>query len=282
MGTWGTGISSNDTFEDIRYEFFELYNEGLGVDEITSKLINQNKDLIEADSEDRNNFWFAIALAQWECKALDSSVFEKVKNIIVSGDDLKLWEELEASPADLKTRKKVLDKFLEKLAVEKKAAKKRKKKVFRDSIFEKGDCLTFKVDSGNYGGALVLESEKQTEFGMNLIAVTDIDTPTKPTVDDFQKANILIQKEEEWKGKYRDREMVSWYYAQFFKKAETEFQVVGHLKVSRNYDFNKDFRSFTQWDLIPELVNRNSTFIKERGKPEKSKRLKELTKKNWL
>jgi hypothetical protein len=26
MGTWGTGISSNDTFEDIYSEFFEPFN----------------------------------------------------------------------------------------------------------------------------------------------------------------------------------------------------------------------------------------------------------------
>ena len=29
MGTWGTGISSNDIYEDINYEFFELYNQGI-------------------------------------------------------------------------------------------------------------------------------------------------------------------------------------------------------------------------------------------------------------
>ena len=31
MGTWGTGISSNDTFADIYDEFFDLYNDGLSV-----------------------------------------------------------------------------------------------------------------------------------------------------------------------------------------------------------------------------------------------------------
>ena len=71
MGTWGTGISSNDIYEDINYEFFDLYNQGIDVSEITKKLITDHKELI-ASREDQNNFWLTIAKAQWECKALDS------------------------------------------------------------------------------------------------------------------------------------------------------------------------------------------------------------------
>jgi hypothetical protein len=56
MGTWGTGLSSNDTFADIYGEFFELYNEGQDVKEITSKLLTTNKDLL-TDKGDSNNFF---------------------------------------------------------------------------------------------------------------------------------------------------------------------------------------------------------------------------------
>jgi hypothetical protein len=44
MGTWGTGISSNDVYEDIYYKFFELYNQGIEVTSITEKLIKENKE----------------------------------------------------------------------------------------------------------------------------------------------------------------------------------------------------------------------------------------------
>lgn len=89
MGTWGTGISSNDTFEDIYSEFVELYNQGLDVKEITKTILQNNKEL-QSDYEDKNSFWFAIAKAQWECGSLDDDVFEKVKSIILSRQDLKL------------------------------------------------------------------------------------------------------------------------------------------------------------------------------------------------
>ena len=59
MGTWGTGISSNDVYEDINYEFFELYNQGMEVSAITEKLTKENKELIDSH-EDQNNFWITV------------------------------------------------------------------------------------------------------------------------------------------------------------------------------------------------------------------------------
>ena len=73
MGAWGTAISSNDTYADIHDEFFELYNDGLEVDEISKQLINKNQETIN-DPDDCNNFWFALVKAQWECKQLDKTL----------------------------------------------------------------------------------------------------------------------------------------------------------------------------------------------------------------
>src|SRR5689334_18779357 len=84
MGTWGTGLSSNDTYADIYDSFFELYNDGLNVDEISKKLIKENQEIID-DQDDANNFWFALAKAQWECKDLNREILEKVRHIIESG-----------------------------------------------------------------------------------------------------------------------------------------------------------------------------------------------------
>src|SRR5687767_8277147 len=126
MGTWGTAISSNDTFEDIYQEFFDLYNKGQDVLEITSYIISNNTDA-QADYEGKNSFWFALAKAQWECGALDIDIYEKVKSVVNNGDDLKLWEELNGTSNDLKKRKKVLDEFLEKISKPNLKIKKRKK-----------------------------------------------------------------------------------------------------------------------------------------------------------
>ncbi len=275
MGTWGTAISSNDTYKDVYSEFMDLYNDGLEVQEITDIIVKRNSEIID-DPEDGHNFWFAIAMAQWQCKALDNNVFNKVIQIVENDDDIKSWHVLGASRKDIDKRKGVLKAFIEKLSTETPKVKRRKKKILRDSIFLKGDCLVFKLHSGNYGGAFVLASEKQTEYGMNLIATTTLDQKEIPTVEDFKNSYVLIRKIQ-WSPKHwRDSESISWYYSKFFKKSTINLTVVGNLKVDKEYHLDKDFRSFSQWDNIKETVESNPENIKERGKPDKTLRLKKL------
>ncbi|QGQ99762.1 hypothetical protein EHS13_35320 [Paenibacillus psychroresistens] len=81
MGAWGTGISSNDTYCEVYERFFSMYNEGQEADEISRALIEIFDETIRCE-EDHTNFWFALAKAQWECKALEPEVFEKVKSLI--------------------------------------------------------------------------------------------------------------------------------------------------------------------------------------------------------
>ena len=281
MGTWGTAISSNDTYEDIFSEFMDLYDDGLEPSEISTRIINQNSELIE-DIEDKNNFWFALAMAQWQCKSLAPDLFQRVKTIVETGEDIKIWEELGADKKELNKRKKVLDSFIDILSQEKDKPRKRKRKVLRDSIFQKGDCLTFRLDNGNFGGAVVLTSENQTEYGMNMIAITTIDQKDKPTIDDFKKAFVLIRKEQFGLKGYQDREMISWYYAQFYKKSKVDFEVIGNLKVHKDYKFDNDYTGASQWDAIKTNIEINEQIISERGKPDKKLKLSKFMKKHWL
>src|SRR5688572_19084112 len=189
MGAWGTAISSNDTYADIYDEFFDLYNDGESVVDISKKLIADNQEIIN-EPDDCNNFWFALAKAQWECKQLDTEILKRVRKIIETGSDLEVWRRLDAEEKDIKKRKVVLGKFLADLQTEKPKAKSRKKKVLKQSPFEKGDCLTFRLANGNYGGAVVLEAINDTEYGHSLIATTRINQPTKPVKSDFENAEV--------------------------------------------------------------------------------------------
>ncbi|MCD8518383.1 MAG: hypothetical protein LRY32_01340 [Flavobacterium sp.] len=93
MGTWGTGILSSDFSSDIYDDFFSLYNEGKNVKEITEILVNENKETLIELSNDACEFWLVLALAQWECRALEESVFNKVKNIVETKEILSYWKE---------------------------------------------------------------------------------------------------------------------------------------------------------------------------------------------
>lgn len=275
MGTWGTGISSNDVYEDIYYEFFELYNQRMGVFAITEKLIQENRELIDSH-EDQNNFWITIAKSQWECKELDPKIFNRIKDIVESGKDIELWKELDSSESDLNKRKKVLSNFLEKISIEKKTARKRKVKRLKNAIFDKGDCLIFKLSNGEYCGAFVLESEKETEFGLNLIVVTDIKKTEKPTIKDFENAKVLYRYEQQINKEFKAKEQISWYYAQFFKNVETKFEKIGQLKVSRNYYSNKDYQSFSTWDNLKLFQDEFYSDL-ENNKPEINIKLSTLS-----
>jgi hypothetical protein len=276
MGHWGTSIKSNDTYADIYDDFFDLYNDGKAVGEITISLKSKYADVIE-DKDDSNNFWFSLAKAQWECKALDIEVFAKVKNIIESGDDLRLWKELGSDDKQLKLRAKVLDKFLAELSVERAVPKKRKKKVILQPIFEKGDCLTFQLSNGHYGGAIVLEAIKDSEFGLNLIASTRINQSKKPTIEEFKNSKILILTF----GEYKSRPDIGWHYAQFFKKSTLNFEKVGQLTVDLDYDpQGKELFYFSgQWDRIKEIVTSQFDHEKVNGRLENEENITKYTKK---
>lgn len=273
MGTWGTGLSSNDTFEDIYTEFIELYNSGLGIADITSKILSANFDL-QNDYEDKHSFWFALAKAQWECGALDNEIHNKVKSIIESRADINLWIELNGVSNDVRKREKVLADFLEKISIPSSKVKERKRIIVRKPVFEKGDCLIFKLNNGNYGGVFVLEAEKDTEHGMNMMAVTTLNQLTRPTINDFEHANILITKEE-FHGKYRERPLITWCYVQMYKRANTKFEAIGQLAVTKNYNSKEHFYMTSQWDSIPSKVDNLEEYEKMHGKANIIVQLKE-------
>ena len=282
MGAWGTAIKSNDTSEDIYNEFFELYNKGENPRAISKKLIADNQELIN-DPEDNTNFWFALALAQWETKSLDPAVFYTVEDIIHKGKDLQIWRDLDADENDLRKRKTVLDKFLEKLTTEKPKAKARKKSKTLKPIFATGDCLCFKLENGNYGGAVVLAADKS---GLNLIASTRINQSTPPTIQDFENATVLLCSF----GNWQDKPKITWYFAPLPKNNTPILEVTGTIPVQIIYDSN-EYHSTTSffhptysgnWIQIVEMVNRQIEHEKTNLAPKKKLNITQLIrKKKW-
>jgi hypothetical protein len=135
--------------------------------------------------------------------------------------------------------------------------------------------LVFKLKNGNYGGAFVLEAENNTELGMNMLAVTTIDQPERPTINDFEIACILTERQEGFPGKYRERECITWCYVQFFKKAQTQFEIIGQLSVNKNYNSKEHCYMASQWDSIPAHVDNLNEYEKKHGKASLRVTLKE-------
>lgn len=279
MGIWGTAISSNDIYADIYESFFDLYNEGLEVSLISQKLIDDNQDIIN-DSIDCNNLWFALAKAQWECKQLDNELLDRIRQIIKSGSDLQVWLQLDADKKDIKKRKVVLDKFLAELQTDKPKAKSRKKKVIRQPVFEKGDCLSFKFANGNYGGAVVLEAIKNTEYGYNLIATTRINQTTRPSKKDFENAEVLLINYSDWDNAPN----IQWYLPSRHKNIVNLIYTVDKIDVQLHYEIKNSIYSFmADFEIwIIEVADQQFKSEETKHLPKLKQTIKELTKKSEL
>lgn len=275
MGTWGTSIASNDGYADIYSEFQELYNDGMDVPEITEKLIAENWEMTE-NPHDANNFWFAIAKAQWEYKQLQSLILSRVTEIIESGADIESWRELDASEEDIEKRKVVLAKFLLQLNTEKPKPKVRKKTNIYIPGFEKGDCLTFKLENGNYGGAVVIEAEQITTIGINLIANTTINQQEKPSIRNFKEATVLILNHNNWS----DKPHIKFISAPITKIADSfEMEKVGQIDVKKKYDFSTYSSKYPSGGFdFPMQANMQIESERIKPKPSLTITIKQLTK----
>jgi len=276
MGAWGTAISSNDTFSDVYSEFFSLYDDGCDVAEISKKLIDDNQETID-DADDCHNFWFALAKAQWECKQLDKDLLDRIVSIVESGADIEAWRQLGAEEKDIRKRKVVLDRFLADLRAERPKARPRKRKTIRQPVFEKGDCLTFKLQNGNYGGAVVLEAINNSEYGYNLIAATRINQPNKPTLSDYINADVLLLNYSSWDNK----PAILWYAPIRHKRTAHLIEKVDTIDVQIDYEItNSVFGHVGDFDIwIIQVTDRQ--FKSEETKPRSTTKqtVKELTKK---
>jgi len=285
MGAWGTGISSNDTYADVYDQFFDLYNDGVSVSDISAKLIGENQETIEM-YEDAPNFWYALAKVQWECKELSEDVRLRVEHFVHSGEDLQIWRDLGATAADIKAREKALAKFLTRLRSEKPSAKNRKKKKYYDSVFNKGDCLVYRMDNGNYGGAFVLTDEKSTEVGTNHIAITTIDKPEKPTLKDFKNGEVYVRYGEQLS--FRGTELLKQWIDQpqiggfsalsFDRAADFEIEVIGNIPIFKEY---KPPRIVVfGWITLKMLLPLDDKYVAANGRPKSTLYLTEWTTKS--
>jgi hypothetical protein len=110
MGTWGVGITDNDTSTDV-YADFVLLLKTNSIEQVMEKMTAHYQSKINSH-EEQYNFWLAIAMAQLDTNTLQIEILEKVKKFILSGEELLLWKELNASESDINLRKEVLNDFL--------------------------------------------------------------------------------------------------------------------------------------------------------------------------
>lgn len=123
MGIWDTGLIADDTARDIHAGCLARYDEGAEHGVIRAEIEGRYEDVL-GDPVDACVVWFALALAQWECGALQPDVLACVEALIKSKQALTHWEETDED--DMHKRKSALARFLGKLQQPKAAPRRRK------------------------------------------------------------------------------------------------------------------------------------------------------------
>lgn len=188
MGAWSSSILGNDTSCEVRERFFALYDLGEKPESISSIILEEQKENLEYD---RTNVWLGLALACWECKVLTKDIFEEIKKIVDTKEDINFNKELEADEDFLKKRQKALDTFVDKITIEKPKPRARKKIPIQvESIYVAGMCLTYKNLQEKYIGIYLTKSEHFKNKGKIEFFFLDFESNELPTLSMFSNSKL--------------------------------------------------------------------------------------------
>src|SRR5262245_3734214 len=110
MGTWGTGLYSDDLAADLRTDSRDCIGEGLSAAAAVDRLMAEYASSID-DPDEGTVFWLALADVGWRLGHLDERVRQKALKIISDGHDVTRW----VSASDRRKRERILAKLRDQL-----------------------------------------------------------------------------------------------------------------------------------------------------------------------
>lgn len=146
MGSWGTGISGNDTAMDLRAEYqaaFYCFDVDTALKRIDEYVRYAGFD--ESDKAQWCDYFYSLADYMWKKGILTEDVKDRAIEMIDTGFGLEIWEE--SGEAALKARKKALERFREKLCSQQPSRKKITIKLFMKPILSAGDIVAFQLQT---------------------------------------------------------------------------------------------------------------------------------------
>lgn len=192
MATDGVKIIEGDLAYDIYAQFTEMYNLGAGIEQLQEQF-NQDKNSCSFDKFDYEICITVYALAFWEIGALTQDMLNEVKAVIAEKGTVSRWSEVDKEAGI--ERQEELDKFIEKISVPNPKPKKRKRYKKIETLFKKGDVLSFQYPDKTYGVAFVVDIDKMHGFCFYCICRTIYISKQAPCMEDFiQKATFIAEK----------------------------------------------------------------------------------------
>ena len=168
MGTWGTGIYSNDVSEEVRDKYMEYLEDGMPNDEAMHLVFEEFKDYLQ-DSNDIYDLWFALADTQSSIGRLHPKVKEYGLMLIEEGGDVKRWIQSGNQSGALE-RQKILVELKEKLLGPQTPEKKIERRPVFACPWKIGDLFAYQlisetaVKNGLAGRYVIIQKVKEIKW----------------------------------------------------------------------------------------------------------------------
>lgn len=172
VGTWGPGLYSNDTAEDLKPAITAIARLPVSDAELVSLLVDEHRDIAEdAEDEDHTTFWLVLA-DQLHRKGIDvPTVFERAQTLITSGADDRMMRQLEMAGSDLRKRSRKLAQLAEKLSKPVTAKPRNTLKKPQRQVMEVGEVLCVPVSETGEVRNPYLATEDFAQVGWTILAV---------------------------------------------------------------------------------------------------------------
>jgi hypothetical protein len=190
MGTWDASILGNDTSAQTYESFLARYDDGESIAAIVKKVEAEMRTSLKM-ADARDDVELALALALWECGALDRARLAKVRAIVSSGHDLAAKKRLGADASFLKQRTRALTALERKLSTPPKQARRRRPPPVeaKKNPFRSGCCFVVE-DRGTFHGFWISSAWKGRGAGSFGVVCLDLQTRVMPTIAQCERAFV--------------------------------------------------------------------------------------------
>lgn len=192
MATDGIKIIEGDLAYDLYAHFTEVYNSGAGIEELQEQFAQDKKEC----SFHKFDYEICVTVyvwAFWEIGALTKEMLDEVKAVVEEKSTVNRWSEVDEEAG--RERQEELDNFIEKINTPNPKPKKRERRKKIETLFKKGDVLSFQYPDKRYGAAFVVDVDKMHGFCFYSICCTKYVSEQAPIMDDFiQKATFIAGK----------------------------------------------------------------------------------------
>ncbi len=223
MAIDGTGIIDSDLAHDVYNEILDLYDTGIYVTEIRTR-ISECEDAL-TDDLDLEIYLAACVKAFWEIGKLDGMLTTRLTQLLERGSSLALWAE-DGNTQIAKERKTKLSRLLRQVSKPRLKPRPRKKySKIKTKLFSIGDCLELVADGKIFRGVMCHIQEYRGECDYSILVMSP---ETESNIDSFSAGYYYGHYIGSDKGKILGPHVIRPEH-RMLVRANNPFRVIGHL-----------------------------------------------------